>query len=397
MNIKNIYLALSLPLLWSNMAFGTETNIVSNPDKMIGGARMIPQATPCNTIQSTNSMKRLPLEGVSNGEFSIPLPPVDDPVYMRGSPRPRSGIDWRASWENRKSLLLEHCAPTEEEKKRVLAALPRTPLEEPSKERRVLVYYRQTYPHRATATGKFMIEQMGEATGAYTADFTDRPEDITPKNLAGYDALVLNNNVGWDRTLDEAGRSAVLEYVRGGGGLVAIHAAKDACKQWPEGEEMLGAVFSGQHPWITRNAWAFKLESPEHILNGGFNSSGFWHAEEIYKFRGNGPNRDVSRVLVSLDMSQPRNFELLPPEAQEQVDPEIKYAVAWIHPFGDGRVFSSNFGHNYSTYWQPHILKHYLAGIQFATGDIEADATPSSQLKETNYAYAPSWTLNNND
>ncbi len=323
--------------------------------------------------------------------YVIPLPPVDDPVYMRGSPRPRPDIDWRASWENMRLLLFDFAAPTEEEKERVLAALPNEPLADPSTERRLLVYYRQQYPHRATAIGNFAIEQMGQSTGAYTVEFTDQPEDINSENLAQYDVLVLNNNVRWDRTLTDAGRQAVLTYVRGGGGLVAIHAATDAARNWPDGEQMLGAVFYGQHPWVARHAWAFKLESPEHELNRGFKRSGFWHAEEVYKLRHGGPNRDVSRVLLSLDMSQPRNYDLLRPEEQARVNPEHNYPVAWIHPFGEGRVFASTLGHNYSTHWQPHILKHFLAGIQFAAGDLVADTTPSNQLDETNYARAPEW------
>ncbi|MCY2994471.1 MAG: hypothetical protein NTY19_42385 [Planctomycetota bacterium] len=36
----------------------------------------------------------------------------------------------------------------------------------------------------------------------------------------------------------------------------------------------------------------------------------------------------------------------------------------------------SALGHQKDVYWRPAILKHYLAGIQFAAGDLEADATP---------------------
>ncbi len=50
--------------------------------------------------------------------------------------------------------------------------------------------------------------------------------------------------------------------------------------------------------------------------------------------------------------------------------------LSWVRRFGQGRVFDSALGHQKDVYWRPAILAHYLAGIQFATGDLEADAAP---------------------
>jgi len=33
-----------------------------------------------------------------------------------------------------------------------------------------------------------------------------------------------------------------------------------------------------------------------------------------------------------------------------------------------------------STYWNPAVLQHYLDGLQYALGDLKADATPSSEI-----------------
>lgn len=60
------------------------------------------------------------------------------------------------------------------------------------------------------------------------------------------------------------------------------------------------------------------------------------------------------------------------------------YAVSWVQGVGKGRVFYSSLGHNHEIYSNPHMLKHYLAGIQFACGDLKADVTPSAQLKLPN-------------
>jgi type 1 glutamine amidotransferase len=58
------------------------------------------------------------------------------------------------------------------------------------------------------------------------------------------------------------------------------------------------------------------------------------------------------------------------------------FPIAWIKREGSGRVFYTSLGHNPEIYRTPQILQHYLDGIQFALGDLRADATPSAKLKQ---------------
>jgi len=51
------------------------------------------------------------------------------------------------------------------------------------------------------------------------------------------------------------------------------------------------------------------------------------------------------------------------------------YAVTWIRPYGTGRIFYCSLGHTARAYMSPAVLKHYLAGIQYAVGDLKADAS----------------------
>jgi enterochelin esterase-like enzyme len=53
------------------------------------------------------------------------------------------------------------------------------------------------------------------------------------------------------------------------------------------------------------------------------------------------------------------------------------FPLAWVKSYGKGRVFFSAFGHSDSTYWNPTVLRHDLAGIQHARGDLPADDKPS--------------------
>ena len=55
------------------------------------------------------------------------------------------------------------------------------------------------------------------------------------------------------------------------------------------------------------------------------------------------------------------------------------FPMSWIKPHGKGRVFFSGFGHSDYTFWNPQMLEHILAGIQYALGDLAADDAPGSR------------------
>jgi type 1 glutamine amidotransferase len=46
-------------------------------------------------------------------------------------------------------------------------------------------------------------------------------------------------------------------------------------------------------------------------------------------------------------------------------------------------------GHNESTFASAPMLKHFLDGIQYALGDLTADATPTAKMSELTGALAP--------
>ena len=65
--------------------------------------------------------------------------------------------------------------------------------------------------------------------------------------MAKYDAVVLNNTTQL-AIPDDGKKQALLDFVRGGKGIVGIHAATDNFYKWPEAAAMMGGLFAG-HPW----------------------------------------------------------------------------------------------------------------------------------------------------
>ncbi|MEO1530262.1 MAG: ThuA domain-containing protein, partial [Planctomycetota bacterium] len=162
------------------------------------------------------------------------------------------------------------------------------------------------------------------------------------------------------------------DFVADGGGLIGIHAASDNFNRHPECLKMVGGTFNG-HPWGAGGKWAFKLNDPAHALNKAFDGKGFWHTDEIYQYKPESyVGTGVLRVLVSLDMSQSAVLDRIKDGPRE-------VPVSWVREIGDGRLFYTNFGHRDDTFRKPVIMKHLLDGIQFALGDLEADARPTDQ------------------
>ena len=176
--------------------------------------------------------------------------------------------------------------------------------------------------------------------------------------------------------------NAFLDFVAEGNGLIGFHAASDNFGRHPEARALVGGQFNG-HPWGAGGTWAFKLDDPGHRLNQVFKGEGFWHTDEIYQYNPESyVGTDTLRVLVSLDMSQKVVSERINDGPRE-------VPVSWVRSAGKGRVFYTNLGHRQETFRNPIILQHMLDGIQYALGDLEADATPTSNAGNLKAAMAP--------
>ncbi len=285
-----------------------------------------------------------------------------------------------------------------DELSKIEKALPKQAAAKPAKPRQILVFDRtEGFKHDAIPIGDKAFELMGKTSGAFSTEVSHEMSAFTPDNLAKYDAVLFNSTTQLKFT-DSKQRAALLDFIKGGKAFIGIHAASDNFPTWPEAVEMIGGQFNG-HPWgaggTGRNeadGWAIKVDEPAHRLNQSFGGKGFVLKDEIYQIKG--PySRDTHRVLLSLDMSKSRN----------QIGPKKSTAahvscgrddgdnpISWIKHYGDGRVFYCSLGHRKEIYWNAAVLEHYLAGIQWALGDLKVDDVPSGKLaKKSEPALSP--------
>ena len=296
------------------------------------------------------------------------------------------------TWEEKKAARFKPIS--EENKNKMLAAIPDKPAAKPKKARKVLVFWLcEGFIHTSIPYGNFMLQNLGEKTGAFTADLADNYSVFTPENLAQYDLIVFNNTTRLNFQ-DEAHRKAIMDFLASGKGIVGIHGASDNFGNWPEALEMMGGIFNG-HPWNAGGTWAFKLDDAASPINAAFNGQGFWHADEIYQYKPESyAGEDNLRVLVSLDMSKSKNIDVLVKSKKgksvsEEEAKARQVPVSWIREYNGGRVYYSNLGHREDTNWQAPVLQHFLDGIQYALGDLAADDTPTAKASDLMVALAP--------
>ena len=255
---------------------------------------------------------------------------------------------------------------------KIAAGVPKSAPAKPSKPRKVLVFSKTAgFRHGSIPTGVEAMKQMGKSTGAFEVTATEDDSFFEPEKLKDFDAVLFLNTTGEVFKSKEAGREerlkkSLVDFVKSGKGLIGTHSATDTYKKWKDFNDMMGGAFAG-HPWHTKIR--VKNLEPGHPLNAAFAGKDFEIADEIYQFRKDTASADERRMLISL------SGEIVD-KGKGNTGKEGLYPIAWLDKYGDGRIFYCSLGHRDEIYWNPVILKHYLAGIQYALGDLDAEDEP---------------------
>lgn len=289
----------------------------------------------------------------------------------------------------------------------MIAALPKVAPATPKANRRVLVFSRAGgFVHSAIPIAAATIEALGmvEVPGdlppgiqnrAWTTVVSYDLADITAENLAEYDLVFLNNTTGTflDDPNDPAGsqarRDALMNFVRGGKGLGAIHSATDSYHKggaplWQEFNHMIGGSF--KFHWNYPTPIWLKVDDVDNPINRSFTrispqsgervAAPMMFVDEVYTFSQDSWSRDRVRTLLSVD------YDRMPQEIKDQEPANGKrtdgdYGLSYIRREGQGRVYVNVLGHDHGIYKNPAMLQHILAGMQYALGDLEGvDDTP---------------------
>ena len=262
---------------------------------------------------------------------------------------------------------------SEEVRQKIDAAIPRQAYATPKKRRKMLVVEslhgmsHNTIPHT-----NVMVERMGKITGAWETEFSNDLDNLKYPKIKQYDGVLLNDIVG-EFAAEPAVRDGLARFVKEGGGLAGIHGTPWASRNWDEFAEMIGAQ-SAPHRIEQGIMKVYDRASP---IMKPFQEKDLNFKEEYYRFQTEGQGRlrwDKVRVLMTVELDDPK-IEPRPWTGYKR--PDNVYPVSWIRNYGKGHVFYSSLGHMPETFMTPELVGHFLAGLQFMLGDLEADATPN--------------------
>ncbi|HNY41739.1 MAG TPA: ThuA domain-containing protein [Bryobacteraceae bacterium] len=228
----------------------------------------------------------------------------------------------------------------------------------------------QYHDWRAT-TGA--IQEILARTGRFETRVVEAPRGLAAAALQGYDAIAINYN---GPRLGVQAEHAIEQFVRNGGGLFAFHLCsygewfgmefKDGKWQsgptpgWPEYPKMIGMNWAPEMIGHARR-WTFLAEwkDPAHPIAQGLAKQ--WMAnDELY-----------------------HKFDLMPDShvvADAFSPPEIggtsrREPLAWVKPYGKGRVFYTTLGHDAMAFYQPGMRDLIARGIEWAsTGRVTIPA-----------------------
>jgi type 1 glutamine amidotransferase len=258
--------------------------------------------------------------------------------------------------------------PTAKEIENIEQALPEAAPAKPFQARKILIFSRcDGFVHSSIPIGVKSVEMLGEKTGAYTSEVSTKLTAFTAENLARFDAVLFLSSTKLNPAPEQ--KQALLDFARSGKGIIGIHAASDSFYEWEDGAAMIGGLFCG-HPWTKNCTVQVKLDEPDHPINDCFKGQPFKVMDEIYQFK-DPYSRQNQRVLTSLDMDDPDTKAVKGGKSDKIIRTDNDFGVSWIKREGKGRVFYCSLGHNPEIFWNPAILQHYLAGIQYALGDYK--------------------------
>lgn len=280
---------------------------------------------------------------------------------------------------------------------KMMAALPAKAPARPARARKVLVLARAVgFVHSSIPLAAQTVDALGTKTGGWSTVLTYDAADINAQNLKQYDAVFLDNTTGCflddpnDKAATDARRAALLDFVRSGKGIAAIHAASDAyhgnaCSDpvgapsatpggqplWPEFNRIIGGYFKWH--WNDPQPITVKIDDPKSPLTAMFHGRGFDIHDETYTYNQESFSRANVHVLTSVDYAKMSAEDKLK-EGKPRTDHD--YALSWIRREGKGRLFYEAHGHGERVYAMTPMLEHLVAGIQYALGDLKADDTP---------------------
>ncbi|NMD36801.1 MAG: ThuA domain-containing protein [Planctomycetes bacterium] len=210
-------------------------------------------------------------------------------------------------------------------------APPPTELDPPAAGTKVLMVTGIDYPGHPWRETAPRLKELLEKDARLKVGIVEDPEALASPKLALWDTVILHFQ-DWEKPgPGPEARANLTRFVAGGKGLVLTHFACGAWDgEWPEFKDLAGRVWDpklrGHDP---HGVFTVRIADPDHPITKGLAS--FETLDELYTCLAG----DAAIHVVA--------------DAVSKVDGKV-YPIAFVLPYGKGRVFHSVLGHDARAY-----------------------------------------------
>ncbi len=244
------------------------------------------------------------------------------------------------------------------------------------------------YDHWVVPHTEAVVQILAEKSNEFEVSVSNNIKAFESDQIKKYDLIVLNNNcserdrrnIFWDvlkldstmtadQKMKKAGRleKNLLSFVRSGGGLVVLHGGITMQNSSVAFGKMVGGSFD-YHP--KQQNIRVIVADPGHPVVASFEQGGFDHVDEPYFF--NRAYQDYNfHPLLYMEASQLEDL-------REEVTDNKRY-IAWIKPYGKGRIFYASPSHNAQSFENRQFLQFLLNGMRYAAHELQCEDGPLLQ------------------
>ena len=216
-----------------------------------------------------------------------------------------------------------------------------------------------------------VLRKVLEDTGRFEVRVTEEFRGAGAETLAPYDVVVLNYyekkqpELRWGERAD----NALLNYVRGGKGLVVYHFSMAAFEGWTEYEKMCGANWrpnNGQHS--ARHDFKVDIQDGDHPITRGMKASFPQPNDELYANLRWQPEGTYHVLATAWDdhslYDKAKTRQPIPGPGKNE-------PMLWTLQYGKGKVFVTALGHDADAMKSAAFAATLARGAEWAaTGSV---------------------------
>jgi len=258
----------------------------------------------------------------------------------------------------------------------LLGAGSLAPAQAPSPKLQVLILTGQnTSSHDWRGTTP-VLRKLLEDSGRFEVRVTEEFRGGSAETLAPYDLVIVSYYDGRKPELrwGERAETALVNYVRGGKGLLVFHFATAAFDGWTEFEKMSGGNWRpnfGHHS--ARHDYTVTVRDAQHPILRGIRPTFPQGNDELYanlKWQPEGTFHVLATAWDDHSLYKPGEKQPIPGAGLDQ--PSL-----WTVDYGKGRVFVDAMGHDPEAMKMPGFVATLTRGAEWAaTGAVTIPVPP---------------------